>query len=49
MDDSKKNKQLELFAARLLDLLPEEQRQHVLQVEELMELAGSASAERELE
>ena len=49
MDDSKKNKQLELFAARLLGLLPEEQRQHVLQVEELMELAGSASAERELE
>ncbi|KZR85847.1 hypothetical protein MITS9509_01832 [Synechococcus sp. MIT S9509] len=49
MDDSNKNKQLEVFEAQLLDLLPEEQRQHVLQVEELMELAGSASTERELE
>ncbi|WP_156487687.1 hypothetical protein [Synechococcus sp. MIT S9509] len=42
-------KHLEGFEARLLELLPDEQCQHVLQVEELMELAGSASTERELE
>ena len=48
MYDSKE-KHLEGFEARLLDLLPVEQRQHVLQVEELMALAGGASTERELE
>jgi hypothetical protein len=49
MDDSKKIRQLTDFEKRLSELLSDQQRQHVVQLEELMELAGDASTERELE
>jgi len=45
MYDSKE-KHLEGFEARLLDLLPDEQCQHVLQVEELMELSNQLTDHR---
>ena len=49
MDASQKNKLLAEFDMRLSGLLSEQQRQHVVQIEELMKLAGDASTERELE
>ena len=40
MDDSKKIRQLRDFEHRLSELLSDQQRQHGVQVEQLMELAG---------
>ena len=45
MDDSKKIRSLRDFENRLSELLSDQQRQHVIQVEQLMELAGDASTE----
>ena len=49
MKDSSSIQNIEEFENRLMNLLSEEQRQEVKQIEDLMLLAGAASAERELE
>ena len=49
MKDSSNIQNIKEFENRLMNLLSEEQRQEVKQIEDLMLLAGAASTERELE
>ncbi|WP_114992912.1 hypothetical protein [Synechococcus sp. UW179A] len=49
MKDLSDIKDLEEFERHLMSLLTAEQRQEVNQIEELMQLAGAASTEREIE